>query len=612
MASEERIDRENQNRDIRTRISCRRIAFAVAYGMIVLTQCAFAIHGIDNFWQKGHNGYNGAAYHQAARNSLRFGYIFPDQYSCDYKKREPNKSLYTHAPLGLHAHVTLSVWLFGDSVRSVRLVPALYGILATIALLAVVRRHWGDLFALVAGAIYVLLPINHSFANMVNHSTGFIFWSLIALACYLKWAQTAEIETPGSRRPRTGLFRSDCRWLAAVFAASLMAMFWDWPAYYVMFAIAIHWLYLSYDAAHGKLRHFRGLNREHLALTLFCLFVLANFVGFFFWVRSALGNFDDVLASINMRTYPMAGDTQKVWTNTLKPAFSPLLIAMGLLWVFGFVVRHARNQARHRDLIPLAFFFAGCLHLLLFKRTAVIHIYWPWPLNPFIAIASASVLFWLSKHIESFLLHLAPNVLRRKNTPRLSTSVAFISVLVVLIPFSKCYLKHTVPLIELGRRYAGVFEFANYDADYELIFFFDQVRMQTTRDTGVAIHKSLQFSIQESATLDRFALKTQRLWPPKKSRDSMPGGWVETGSFNKTDFKELIDIVSQYPYRQYGLYYMIDYRRERKEIRIYDLVSKRPDLMWKILANAFIPPLQAVRNPIKEVRFAQTVDGEKI
>ncbi|MEO1272147.1 MAG: hypothetical protein AAFX99_28970, partial [Myxococcota bacterium] len=48
--------------------------------LLLLLQSAFAFHGLANYWQWGHNGYNSAAYQQAARNTLRSGLLFPAQY----------------------------------------------------------------------------------------------------------------------------------------------------------------------------------------------------------------------------------------------------------------------------------------------------------------------------------------------------------------------------------------------------------------------------------------------------------------------------------------------------------------------------------------------------
>ena len=175
-----------------------------AFVLILLLQCIFSLAGIANLWQLGHNGYNGAAYQQGARNSLRFGLLFPAQYYCDRSKAPISKKLYTHAPLALHAHIVACTSLLGDSEWSVRLTPALYGVLALIALLVIVKQRWGDGQAVIAGAVYVLLPINHSYANMVNHSTGFIFWSLLTLESYLRWT-----ETPGTRHDNCKVWSSN-------------------------------------------------------------------------------------------------------------------------------------------------------------------------------------------------------------------------------------------------------------------------------------------------------------------------------------------------------------------------------------------------------------------
>ncbi|MBW2737034.1 MAG: glycosyltransferase family 39 protein, partial [Deltaproteobacteria bacterium] len=194
----------------------------LAFALLLLAQLAVGLLGIANYWQWGHNGYNGAAYHVAARNTLRWGELFPVQYKTGYDKPAPS-DVYTHAPLGLHLSTVASVVVFGDDEAAVRVVPVLNGVLALLALLLLVRRRWGDAHALVAGTIYVLLPINHIFANMVNHSTGMIAWCLAALYCYLEWLDAGEF---GWSRKRWG-------WLIGLFAAFFMALNWDWPAYYV-------------------------------------------------------------------------------------------------------------------------------------------------------------------------------------------------------------------------------------------------------------------------------------------------------------------------------------------------------------------------------------------
>ncbi|MBW2263466.1 MAG: hypothetical protein JRG91_15985 [Deltaproteobacteria bacterium] len=59
------------------RTSLPRWAVTSAFAIIVATQVFFSFLGISEQWVRGHNGWNNAAYHQSARNTLRWNVLFP-------------------------------------------------------------------------------------------------------------------------------------------------------------------------------------------------------------------------------------------------------------------------------------------------------------------------------------------------------------------------------------------------------------------------------------------------------------------------------------------------------------------------------------------------------
>ncbi len=384
-----------------------QIAGLVA-AVFVLVQIFFALLGIDGFWQWGHHGFNPAAYQIAAWNTLEWGTLFPAQYHT--APTPPAASdLYTNAPLLLHLSTTAAVGLLGDARWVVRLVPALHGVLAAVALWWIVRRHYGDARAALALCIYVLLPINHGFANMTNHSTGFILWGLIALDAHLRGRH----------------------WLRLV--AILLCCNWDWPGYYLAFAIAVHWLGSAWRRrAFAEWRH-GGL---------FCAAVLASFVGFFLLAYHAVGSFDAMLESWSLRTQPVEQVGGDLWGRSLYPMFGVAVLGTGALWV---LVRGL--LPRERDLIPLSFLFAGVLHTALFQATAVVHIYWPWPLNPFLAIGVADLL-WTSGSLAV-------------GRWRWGLRAAVIGA------FAGLFLAHTVPLMPELRRRGGSLHHEPYHPYYQ-------------------------------------------------------------------------------------------------------------------------------------------------
>ena len=65
---------------------------------------AVCLHGVANVWAWGHNGFNGAAFAQAARNSIRFGVLGQAQYYTGLEPPSP-EMMYTHHPMMLHFHL---------------------------------------------------------------------------------------------------------------------------------------------------------------------------------------------------------------------------------------------------------------------------------------------------------------------------------------------------------------------------------------------------------------------------------------------------------------------------------------------------------------------------
>ncbi|MBW2402840.1 MAG: glycosyltransferase family 39 protein, partial [Deltaproteobacteria bacterium] len=251
-----------------------------AFAAVLALQVFLAVWGVADQWTRGHNGWNGSAYHNAARNTLRWDVLFPLQY--ETANVPPKKEqLYTHAPLALHLHNVAAVKLFGDREVSIRLVAGFWSVAALCMLFAVVRRLWDDAHALAASAIYVALPINAIYTNMANHSAGFIFWSLLALYLYIR-----ATRAPPWRRLDFAIF-------LATFG---IASSWDWPAYYVAACIALHWAWTlirprSSEAASGP----------PAQLAVFCAWVVLLFVGHFVLVEAVAGNLGELTEAFNTR-----------------------------------------------------------------------------------------------------------------------------------------------------------------------------------------------------------------------------------------------------------------------------------------------------------------------
>lgn len=590
-----------------------RWVWIVALALLLSMQAAFGLQGINNYWQWGHNGYNGAAYQLGARNALRWGLVFPAQYASGVHQPAPGE-LYTHAPLGLHLHNMVSVLVFGDRELAIRVVPAVYGFLAACVLFAFVKRRWGDLHAVVMLAVYVLLPINQGYANMTNHDTGCIFWSLLMLWCHIKWTEAAD--RPPQAAAQRGLkgLVSQRPWLWAVgsFFCCLMAVNWNWPAYFMCFLMAWHWLYVSHDAAHRRLPHWFGFNREHALLALYCVFVLVNFFGFFALVYAVVGSFDEMSQSLNLRSGSTTDVYSRLWRESLEPMFSAPLLVLGLLWVVGLIVRHSRGETRAAELVPLCFGFAGVMHVMLFKKTVLVHIYWPWQLNPFVALAAAVVLLWCTRTLSA-LAEGAWRRLRESSPPPMVRRASWtLAALVVFVPFTLGYLQHTLPLIPEARRVAGTYNFPNYKSEHLKILFARKLREWTTLETGVLLLRNVPHRVEFVATMDRvraWASSLERPRPPQLPE--VTDGWVIVGDVRRTPRQQMLRAARQHPFRHYGLYFMVDTRVEGQDIQIWNLVPEEPSWAHWFFVNPYDRPMRPVRDEAAEEKMRREIKALK-
>ncbi len=546
------------------RVGDRRRLVRIAFAMVLAAQVFLAAWGVADQWTRGHNGWNGAAYHNAARNTLRWDVLFPLQYDTANRPPDPER-LYTHAPLGLHLNNVVSVKLFGDRELSIRLVAGFWSVAALCMLFAVVRRLWDDGHALTASAIYVVLPINAIYTNMANHSAGFIFWGLLALYLYIR-ASRAPPWRPLSFTLFLGSF---------AIAAS-----WDWPAYYLAFAIALHWGWSlkvprSSEGSSGSTRQ----------LFVFCAWVLLLFVGHFVLVQWVAGNLDELREAFNSRR---ALSWTRFRTHLLlvpELMFTAPILALCLAWVLFWLIRVVRGTARARDLIPVVFLFAGIVHYWTFRWSAIVHSYWAWPVLPAVAIAVTTSLFETGRWIRA----------------RAGLLASF-SVLLLLVPL----LTRVVQIVPTGRYVGGSMWFFTpvrgtideYDSGRPELRFARRVKAWTDRSTGVQLHTSLKERRLEprfDITLDRVTHRWSQNPRAEIPNEQGATGWVFVAAVDAFTEDQRAAFASTRPYRQYGDYFMLDLRREARDIEVWGLSPVQFSPRWRLLHSSFEPPMRAAR-----------------
>lgn len=328
----------------------------------------------------GHDGYNGSAFAQAARNSLRFGVLEQAQY---YTGATPPQlaEIYTNHPILLHIHLLAAFAALGVEDWVGRLVPVLYSMAFLILLYRVVAPRFSPLTAALAITLWTFTPLHTIFANMINHEQGGLFWCLFLIDRYLRWLDTPKRE-----------------WV--IHLAVTMAMQFDWPGYYFAFFIGVHALVNAVTARpvdHSD-RDSRPLWRRLGFLTRFSTVVLVNVIAFFGWIASLRGGLDAMWAAFALRSGSSSGYGQLILERSLDLYGAGLLILLGL-WLLWSVTRLLRGRATIADFIPWCFFLGQLIHSLVFKSAGAIHSYWTFYVGPALAIGGASLIVALRDQV---------------------------------------------------------------------------------------------------------------------------------------------------------------------------------------------------------------------
>ncbi len=534
--------------------------------LLMMACAAVALHEIANFFLWGHNGFNGSAFSQAARNTLRFSELGQAQYWTG-PDAPPAEILYTHHPLLLHLHVALMFLIFGELEWAARLVPALYSILSAGMLLLLVKRYWGPRIALISLAVYATIPVQVIFANMIDHEQGGIFWSLAMLYFYLNWLT--------QRRLRS---------LFALFLATTMACQFDWPPYYLAFIIACHAALTGIAADRAGFRW----RREYTFVAAFSAVVLTNFIGYFLWIIHAKGSIEQMLIAFALRTTT----PDNVWSQILERLplmIAPLSLALASAWLLGWLWRLGRSQHQHRDLVPIAFLIAQIIHHGAFKHASYMHIYWHYYSTPFIAIGAGVTIAWLAQNARVGLAHLLPE------RWRWSALGAYVAVLIALL----------TPLTVNGweRLNWGRSQGCAPDAfpgytDYDRTRVAAWLAERTYFDEGILFHESFGFRAEIIWYIDRLFEHTSQPFANQRIRNYPIAFYVADTRW--TPCSHLRPLLNGgYSLTLFeGHYLAADVREAKPQQRALRLQALPTTWWWWFFVNPRQPPTTWVDDPV--------------
>ncbi len=549
---------------------------------------AACLLGVANFWQWGHNGYNGAAFVQAARNSLRFHLFGEAQYYMGVAAPPPAE-VYTHHPMALHVHLMAMLKLFGYHEWAARLVPAGYSFAGLLLLFAIVRRYWGKAEALGAATVYALVPLHLIFANMIDHEQGSIFWCLLFVFAYARWLKTGAV-----------------RFALLCFAAVSMAVQFDWPGYYIALFVAIH--ALLYGVFHQtRLLQWR---REYTFIPIFSLVVLTNAALFFGYIYHLRGSFDEMLGAFRSRSSTPEGVWHRLWERSVD-MYGYLPIALLALWLLALLVRIPRRKLQLRDIFPVFFLLAQVVHSVLFRQAGYVHSYWTYHAGPAIAIAGGAVLAGLvqsTSRASAFVAHRLARGSLAPWTGRIATALTITVCAAVLGPLLVFQARYVRKQLAWGfHKGFGAYVEPYDDQFLDIRWVQDVARRYNRANAEFHLFPAARWRIEWTAYLDA-------PWSALSSVSHIPTQPV-SGTKHQIylidlqavpDPSKLVPALAAHPTIVYDRRFLvIDASSGTPTFAAYQHQTLRPAWWWRWLVNPIHPPLRWIPDAQTDLVRAQ-------
>lgn len=559
------------------------VAYRLATAGVFLWFLGVCLLGVASFWQWGHNGYNGAAFSQAARNSLRFHIIGEAQYYMGIAP-PPKAEVYTHHPMALHFHLMAAFKLLGFHEWAGRIIPAAYSFAGLVLLYVIVRRYWGKLEALAAIAIYALIPLHLIFANMIDHEQGSIFWCLLFLFGYTRWLESAKL-----------------RFVGLCFAAVSMAVQFDWPGYYIAFFVAVHAL------LHGIVHQTRWLQwrREYSFIPAFSAVVLLNAALFFGYIYHLRGSFDEMIGAFHSRSSNPEGVWHRLWERSVD-MYGYIPIALLALWLLSFLVRIPMRRIRLRDFFPAVFLLAQAVHSLLFRQAGYVHSYWTYYAGPAIAIGGATVLVGAIRGGVHAISYTAATLARLRGpnvvAPRgLRIASAAILSTALLAPLLLVQARYARKQLAWGHSTGFGSYIQPYDDQYlEIRWVQDVVRRFNRTNAEFHLYPASNWRIEWTSYLDspwQALASVSRIHAPRPA----PKGKHQIYMIDMkgvADRTALVAAMVQHPTIVYDdRFLVLDMSSTRSTFESYTSEELRPTLLWRWLVSPIEPPLRWKPSP---------------
>lgn len=324
---------------------------------LTLVAAVWLSQGITRPWVGMHEAWNGSFFSLIARNYLAHGLIGTrfGQVTNPLELVPKPFEYYSHHPPLLPLSVALFFSVFGESEWSARLVPILLSTASVPLVFLLGGELWGKRTGLIAAALFIINPMFLYYGRMVDHEPLVVFFMLASVFAYVRWV------------------RGDRRFLWVLCAALFFGGMADWPAFYLIPVLTLHYLIFVEKKGRDAL----------LPLGV----AAASFALIFIHVLS-LGHaaYQDLFASFTKRAnedpaaHPnLVINTSTLWnlltTRARKLFPSPLIRIAALGPVAALLPRYGKQRLSGFFLL-CGLFLVATIHVVLFQEGAYAHEYW--------------------------------------------------------------------------------------------------------------------------------------------------------------------------------------------------------------------------------------------
>lgn len=546
----------------------------VRYGLwiVFLVYIAYSCFGIAGPYLWGHFGYHGATYVLRARMTLRFHMLTPATWPGFVVPPLP-QSFYFHHPIGYHHVLTPFLLLLGDHDYVGHLVAALGGLVCLFALFQMVRRHVGDVAALIATAVYVALPIVCSFSILIDAMLLAMACCILTMDSYLQYLKT----------PTT-------KWLVRGCLGLCLGGLLMWEAYFQAFFLGLHCIALFFMG-----RKLAGpIPRSTPVRWFLTTFVVSSltmaFHFFLMWQKRA---FDDFRASFHSRstaTFAYAKAQHEKWLLLL---YGKPILFLGGLWLVVFLIRLCVGKSRQRDFGVLLFFLINTLYIFLFPAASSIHLYRVFWYSTFFALAISDLACDLYRLIQFSVDKWIP----RDSQRHTHLAIPAIAVTACLVGYFALVIPHSYRNLLESRVMMGTHGEPHYDPQYEKLRFAEEAS-RLTEKTSCFVAYNLPHRLEFEYYLDR-SFCTPQTWgnigtltQVEALHKQFPNMVIVMDSqVEGAERAILLDLLRRHPGTLFGTYLHIDLGKQEKTLDAFRFVPHRPSLAWRYLVSHKYPPL---------------------